>query len=174
MKYALIFLAALIAVGVIIFAIGATLPVEHTASRQILLRQPAPKVFALINDPSAFPTWRTKVDKVEILPDQNGHRVYRETGGDGAILYEVESVVPDQRLVTRIADKSLPFGGKWTYELIPDGDSTVLRITEDGEVYNPAFRFVSRFVMGHHSTIDRYLADVAKQFGEADAVARNP
>ena len=170
MKYALIVLASLIALGLIVFAIGATLPVNHTASRQVRVRQPAATVFALINDPAAFLSWRTKVEKVEILPDQNGHRVFRETGGDGTILYEVDSAVPNERLVTRIADKSLPFGGKWTYVLVPDGDSTVLRITEDGEVYNPVFRFVSRFVLGHHSTIDRYLRDMARRFGDDEAV----
>ena len=124
-------------------------------------------MFAAINDPASFPSWRSKVKKVEILPDRNGHRVFRETGGDGDILLEVDSVVANQRLVTRIADPSLPFGGKWTYELLPDGDSTTIRITEDGEVYNPLFRFVSRFVIGHHSTIDQYLRDLAKKFGEA-------
>jgi hypothetical protein len=95
--------------------------------------------------------------------------VFREEGADGAILYEVDSAVPDRLLVTRIADRSLPFGGKWTYELIPSGDSTTLRITEDGEVYNPLFRFVSRFVMGHHATIDQYLGDLARKFGESTA-----
>ena len=47
-------------------------------------------------------------------------------------------------------------------ELIPRGDSTTLRITENGEVYNPVFRFVSRFVFGHSATIEKYLADVRK------------
>ena len=167
MKYALIVLAALVALVLLVVAVGAMLPVKHRASRQIKLHQPAEKVFAAINDPASFPSWRSKVKKVEILPDRNGHRVFRETGGDGEILLEVDSVVANQRLVTRIADPSLPFGGKWTYELLPDGDSTTIRITEDGEVYNPLFRFVSRFVIGHHSTIDQYLRDLAKKFGEA-------
>ena len=47
-------------------------------------------------------------------------------------------------------------------ELAADGGGTRLTITEDGEVYNPLFRFVSRFIMGHTSSIDRYLADVQK------------
>ncbi|HUQ98942.1 MAG TPA: SRPBCC family protein [Gemmatimonadaceae bacterium] len=170
MRYALIVLAILAAVAVVIVALGATLPVRHTASRQIRLQQPAEKVFALINDPPSFPTWRKSVSKVEMLPDQNGHRVFREDGKDGSILYEVDSVVPNQRLVSRIADKSLPFGGKWTYELSGDSGSTMLRITEDGEVYNPVFRFVSRFIMGHTATMDRYLSDIASHFREPGAV----
>ena len=52
----------------------------------------------------------------------------------------------------------------------PKGDSTTLRIVEDGEVYNPVFRFVSRFVIGHTATIDRYLRDLGKHFGQKDVV----
>jgi uncharacterized protein YndB with AHSA1/START domain len=169
MKYALIVLAVLLALVVVVVAVGAVLPVRHRASREVRLHQTPEKIFAAINDPASFASWRSKVKKVEILPDRNGHRVFREEGADGAILYEVDSAVPDKLLVTRIADRSLPFGGKWTYELIPSGDSTTLRITEDGEVYNPLFRFVSRFVMGHHATIDQYLGDLARKFGESTA-----
>ena len=95
MKYALIVLAAIIALVLLVVAVGAMLPVRHRASRQVKLHQPAEKVFAAINDPASFPSWRSKVKKVELRPDQNGHRVFRETGGDGTILYEVDSVVPN-------------------------------------------------------------------------------
>jgi len=67
--------------------------------------------------------------------------------------------------VTRIADPKLPFGGTWTYELSPAPERTSLRITEDGEVRNPVLRFVSRFVLGHTATIDRYLADLGRHVG---------
>jgi hypothetical protein len=75
----------------------------------------------------------------------------------------VEQSVPNQRLVTRIADKALPFGGSWTYELTPTQTGTSLRVTENGEVYNPVFRFMSRFVFGHQRTMDGYLADLEKR-----------
>jgi hypothetical protein len=41
---------------------------------------------------------------------------------------------------------------------------TELTITENGEVYNPLFRFVSRFIMGHAATIEKYQRDVAAHF----------
>lgn len=166
MKYALIVLAALAALVLVVVAIGYTLPVRHTASRQVTLREPAGKIFAAINDPAGFPSWRSDVKKVEILPDRNGHRAFRETGANGSILYEVDSVVPNQRLVTRIADRSLAFGGSWTHELLPSNGNTTLRITENGEIYNPVFRFVARFFLGGHATIDRYMRDMARRFGE--------
>ena len=52
---------------------------------------------------------------------------WREFGKDGTIRYEVERTIPDSTLVMRIADRSLPFGGTWTYTLIPKGDSTTRR-----------------------------------------------
>ncbi len=72
---------------------------------------------------------------------------------------------PPRRLVTRIADPKLPFGGTWTYEIVSLERACTLTITEDGEVYNPLFRFVSRFVIGHTATIDRYLKSVTQKLG---------
>ena len=60
----------------------------------------------------------------------------------------------------RIADPDLPFGGTWTYELKPDGGGTQLVITERGEVYNPIFRFMSRFVFSHTATMERFVASL--------------
>ena len=70
------------------------------------------------------------------------------------------------KLVTKIADPKLPFGGTWTYEVQPDGTGSAVTITEDGEVYNPIFRFVSKFIMGHASTINGYLRALGKKFGQ--------
>ena len=61
MKYALIVLAALVALVLLVVAVGAMLPVKHRASRQVKLHQPAEKVFAVINDPASFPAWRAVV-----------------------------------------------------------------------------------------------------------------
>ena len=41
-----------------------------------------------------------------------------------------------------------------------------MRITEDGEVYNPVFRFVSRAVMGHTAMLDAYLKALGKAVGQ--------
>ncbi len=153
------------AVVAVVLVVGWSLPIAHRATRSVVLNVPAESVFSLINNPSAFPHWRSDVKSVDVLSPDSGHQLYREVGKNGSILYRVDSVVPNQRLVTRIADKSLPFGGTWTYDVIPQSESTTLQITEDGEVYNPVFRFVSKFIMGHTATIDRYLADVQHRLG---------
>jgi uncharacterized protein YndB with AHSA1/START domain len=165
MKYALIVVAVITLVVLVVLIAGWMLPVGHRATREATYDAPPAEIFRLITDVKAFPDWRPSVKRVEVLPAVNGHPRFREIGGNGAILYEIDTVVPNQRLVGRIADRSLPFGGKWTYELLPAGNSTTLRITEDGEVYNPIFRFVSHFIIGHTATIDQYLGDVRKRLG---------
>jgi uncharacterized protein YndB with AHSA1/START domain len=122
-------------------------------------------VWRALTDVSAFPTWRSDVTSVEQLRGDSAHAGWRETGKNGRITYEVTESEPPRRLVTTIADRGLPFGGSWTYELVPANGGTRLTVTEHGEVYNPVFRFVSRFVIGHTATIDRYLADLRKKLG---------
>jgi hypothetical protein len=56
----------------------------------------------------------------------------------------------------------------WTFAIEPAGNEsrTMVTITEDGEAYNPVFRFVSRFVLGQAHTIDAYLKAMASTAGE--------
>ena len=80
----------------------------------------------------------------------------------------VERQEPPSLLVTTISDPKLPFGGSWTYRLEPAGTAASdLTITENGEVYNVIFRFMSRFVFGHHATMDAFIREL-----QAKAAAR--
>jgi uncharacterized protein YndB with AHSA1/START domain len=148
---------------ILIVVIGALLPQKHRVSRTVSLHQPAEVVWHLISGP---PTWRPDIRKYEELPPHDGHRMWRETDKHAqAITYEAVESSPTSRLVTRIADPKLPFGGTWTYEITPAASGCSLTITEDGEVYNPLFRFVSRFIMGHTATIDAYLKALGQKLG---------
>jgi uncharacterized protein YndB with AHSA1/START domain len=90
-------------------------------------------------------------------------RRWKESGSNGDITFELEETVPPSRLRTRIADPSLPFGGTWTYEVTPSGSGTRVRITEHGEVYNPVFRVLSRFVFGHTATLEEFLGNLERK-----------
>ena len=164
MKTVLIASAILILILVVVVAIGAMLPVQHVASRSAVLAAPPETVWQLITDVSGFPSWRGDVKRVERLPDRDGRAVWAEETTSGRITLAVDHAEPPRLLVLRIAEPDLPFGGTWTYELSPgDRGATVLKITENGEVYNPLFRFMSRFVFGHEGTIRGYLAALEKR-----------
>jgi uncharacterized protein YndB with AHSA1/START domain len=146
--------------------VGALLPVRHQASRTAELRAPEARVWELISDFGRAPAWRTDLRSVEPVPGRES--VWKETARNGEVIeYETLEVVPERRLVRRIASQGLPFGGTWTFELSSAAGQTRLTITERGEVYNPVFRFVSRFLMGHAATIDRYLKALRAGLGEA-------
>jgi len=56
----------------------------------------------------------------------------------------------------------------WDLTLEPTaGGATRVRITEQGEVANPLFRFVSRFLIGQTRTMDVYLRDLGRAGGES-------
>jgi hypothetical protein len=165
MKWVLITAGILIAIVALIAAIGAMLPRGHVASRSSRFRQPPQAVWEAITGP---PDWRADVRAFEKLAPRAGHRAWQETDKHGqAIAYESVEEVPPSRLVTRIASPNLPFGGSWTHEITPEAGGCVLQITEDGEIYNPIFRFMARFVLGYHGSIDAYLKALHAKFGEA-------
>lgn len=167
MKLVLLVVGTLVAIIVIVLAIGAMLPVKHLATRSAIYHQPPNSIWQAITDYEKFPAWRTTVVRVEPLPPVNGLPAWRETDTHGSALpMEVVEAKPPVRLVTRIADPKFPFGGTWTYEITPASGGSRLRITENGEVYNIFFRFVSRFIIGYHGTMDIYLRALGQKFGE--------
>ena len=162
MRYVLIVIGVLLLAVLVVVVIGWRLPVAHVATSSVQLNAAPDSVFALISKPEEYAAWRSDVKKVEVTTEQGVTR-FREEGSNGPILFEITERVPPRRFVTRIADKSLPFGGRWIYEITPTAAGSELRITEEGEVYNPVFRFVSRFIMGHTATIESFLAAVKKR-----------
>ena len=166
MKWILWIFGALAAVLILITLIGYLLPKGHTVTREARFRQSPEAVWKAITDIDDMPTWRQGLKSVKRLPDRNGLPAWVEMLDSGIIPLETLTSQPPSRLVVRIADPKLPFGGTWTYEIttLPSGNS--LRIREDGEIYNPVFRFLTRFVFGYTGAIDVYLKSLAKKFGE--------
>ena len=168
MKWMLYAGLALAAVVAMIAIAGSLLPKEHIATRRARYRQSPEEIYAAISGP---PDWRPDVKKFEEAPPVNGRRRWREvTGWNDAVLYELQEADPPRRLVTRIADDSLPYGGTWTFEITPEAAGSALRITENGEVRNPIFRFLSRTVFSQTSTIETYLRALATKFGETATI----
>jgi Polyketide cyclase / dehydrase and lipid transport len=169
MKWLLLVIVIIAVPLLLIVTVGALLPKEHVVSRTASYRQPPDAVWAVITGP---PDWRSDIRSYQEIPSQNGTRIWRETDSHGqTITYEgsEESALSEagtvRRLRTRIMDKNLPFGGAWTIDVSPEASGSSVTITERGEVYNPVFRFVSRFVMGQSATVDAYLKALQKKLG---------
>lgn len=172
MKILLIIAGAIVVIVVVlaiaVFVIGSRLPQNHIASRSIRLDRSPSEVYATVRDFGSSSKWRPDVKSVEMLDaTENGRIQFRELGSNGTITYELLDDVPDQQIVTRIVDRDLGYSGSWTYSFSPSGDGTTITITENGEVSNLIFRFMSYYFFGHTATIDAYLMALALSFGES-------
>jgi len=165
MRIVVLLLAVAVGLGLMVVIIGYLLPVRHEATVSATIPAAPEAVWAVLTDPAAYPTWRGDVTTVELLATDSGHVAWRGQGPNGAIAFAVEEAERPTKLVTRITDKSLPFGGSWKYLVTGDGAGSRVQITEHGEVYNPVFRFVSRFIMGHTATASAYLKALGARFG---------
>jgi uncharacterized protein YndB with AHSA1/START domain len=165
MRIVVLLLAIVVGLGLVVVVVGYLLPVRHVASVAASVPATPAQVWDALADVAAYPKWRGDVTTVKMLPADSGHVAWREHGTNGAISFAIEQAEPPRRLVTRITDKSLPFGGSWEYVVTPDGTGSRVQITEHGEVYNPVFRFVSRFIMGHTATASAYLRALGARFG---------
>lgn len=155
---ALLLIVLLVVIG------GYLLPVKHTATVSRVLPAPPSLVFAIIRDFRKYPSWRRGLrgpDSVAVVDD----RTWRETNRGGSVTFSFVEEEKNARLVARIMDRNLPFGGQWVYRITAEGTVSRLSITEEGEVYNVVFRFLSRFWFGHTKTIEEYLSDMEKRVG---------
>jgi hypothetical protein len=164
MIYAAVVAGTLLLLVIAMFIIGTLLPKEHVAVVSGRVDAGIEDVFATLRDVSKFAEWRPDVKSVDVLPDSDGHRRWKENLGSMVIaLEEVEAQAP-RRLINRIADPTLPFCGTWIYELRPDGAATSISITENGEVRPPLFRFMSRFIFGHSATMRNYVEALRRKY----------
>jgi uncharacterized protein YndB with AHSA1/START domain len=161
MKWLLILAGVLVCVILIVLLIGYLLPVKHRATIALTVHASPNQVWERLTDIRNYPNWRKDVKSVELLSDSEWTEVDPH---DHRLPFKIVSRDPDLRLVTRINGQHLPFGGTWEYRIGKGGDGTTVTITEDGEVYNPLFRFVSKFIMGHSATLKRYSTYLESSF----------
>jgi uncharacterized protein YndB with AHSA1/START domain len=167
MRWLLWMVLGLLAVVGVVAVIGWLLPVAHQASRTARFDQPPQQVYDVVADVARYADWFEGVTRIDLLEPTNGRLRFREHMTTGPVVMEVEEAERPTRFVTRIADPDQPFGGTWTFDITPDGAGTRLTITERGEVYNPIFRFMARFVFGYTGTMEGYLASLRKKLASA-------
>ena len=156
----------IVAIVAVVAVVGFMLPQGHVVSRSVTLNQPPQVIFDTITDWRSFPSWREGVKSVKERSGEAGRSSWIEVVGVGEIPMEVMESDSPKKLVAKIADPNLPFGGTWTYDIQPtSGGGSTLTITENGEVYNPIFRFMSKFIFGHTATMDDYLRSIKRKFG---------
>ncbi|MFQ5637756.1 MAG: SRPBCC domain-containing protein, partial [bacterium] len=143
MKWVLIILGVLVAIVALVALIGALVPKEHTATRSAKYNQAPQEIWNAITDFRAMAEWNSYFKEVKPLPDHDGNAAWSMISNQGTMPLEVVEIDTNKKLVTRILDEGMPFGGTWTYEIAETDGGAILTITEDGFVRNVIFRFMA-------------------------------
>jgi len=165
-KYVIITLATTAALVGLAYAVGMTLPRDHSATSRATLATPRQDVWAAIVDVTAQPSWRTALESVTVEDATPQTMRWTEHGDYGDIPLRMVERVEPSRLVVVIDSDDLPFGGRWIYQLDEVDAGTRIAITEEGSVYNPVFRVMSSLFMSQHETLDHFLTDLGSHFSQ--------
>jgi uncharacterized protein YndB with AHSA1/START domain len=166
-------IASVAMVALAIVVIGFLLPEKHSVSVRTRYDASPQQIYDAIVDVERGPEWRSGLDSVQVL--ERAPLKWRESAEWGKLTMVMDEATPPSRVVSRIADQGEGFGGTWTYVITPgeNGTGSLLLITEDGEVYNPLFRFMSKFVFGHYTSLETYAKDLGHRFNETVQPARS-
>ena len=171
-KFALALALLLGLLALVVVASGFLMPKEHSVTRTACLDSAVDEVWDLVADFEGYADWREDVQRIEVVSGGSGASLqgsrFIEYGSEEPILFEVELADRPSRLVSRIADEGLPFGGRWTFELSRTSECTTLvEITEDGHVSNFLYRALSP-LFSKTATMDRWLDHLRGRLGESE------
>lgn len=167
MKIVLIIVGTLVGIGVVVVVVGSVLPKSHVASRMARYHAAPEAIWSTLSDFERYPDWAPEITSVTRLADRDGHPVWEHAGPKWKMPMAVTAFDPPRAMTLEIASNDLPYSGTWSYVVAPDKGETIVTVTERGEVANPIFRFMSRFVFGQTRTMDAYLEALGRRHGES-------
>jgi uncharacterized protein YndB with AHSA1/START domain len=152
---------AFLGVFAFIFMCGSSMPRQHIAMETVNLAAAPEVVYKAVRDLETAATWRSDLQRVEIVETKGDRVVYREIGDGGVTTFQLTEDVPNERLVTEITDIGKAFSGRWVFQFAPaEGGGTRLTITEVGDVTNPVLRFFAGTFFGYEGAIRQYIRDL--------------
>jgi uncharacterized protein YndB with AHSA1/START domain len=145
---------------------GSMLPATHTASVSVVVNAPREKVWELINSAEKFPEWLKDITKVEMLPEQDGKRVFRQhMGRNSFVLVETVSEAPS-RVRRTITDDNGPFSGSWDHVLEDAGNGqTKLTVHEEGTIKSAIPRAMMKLFFGYDYYLKRMAVEMKGKLG---------
>ena len=148
--------------------VGAFLPRDHVASRELNLKRPPAEVWKLLRDAPTWPTWWKTLKSVESLPERNGSPAFRLVYANGRNQFDLTMIKANEptEIVTKIDDVNKMFEGTWTWSISPTAEGCIVRLTENGSIPNPFFRCMAKMMMNPAMYIEMNLKDLALLHGE--------
>lgn len=141
MKFILLILGPLAlacsAVAAFLYWYGRRLSKTHRESSFLVVQATPQQIWDRLADYRSLPQYGQQVDTV------------------------VEESVPPTRLVRRLSDAGLPFGGTWTFDIEPICQGTKVTITEDGFIRSPIFRAIAHLFIGMKKSQETVLKEIS-------------
>jgi polyketide cyclase/dehydrase/lipid transport protein len=158
--------------------IGTSIPIWHSTKCRADIAAPSDALFGAIADDGSSASWRPELRSVTLVSGSGPTSVWRETYKSGQVLtlHTNPRGFEQGRLVVREIpfDPSLGFDGIWQFGVGRSGQrggQTRVAINEQGHIYNPVFRFLTKYVFGYTGSIRTYLEDLGTKFGEKTTIA---
>jgi len=138
---------------------GSMLPATHQTSVSVEVSMPREKVWALLDDVAAFPSWLPGIDKVELLPDREGRRVFKQFQGRNAFVLEETVKVAPSRVARTISDENKMFSGSWDHGFEDIGQGrTRVTVSVTGTIPSPIPRSIMRWGTGYDYDLKQFAA----------------
>ncbi|TCP97775.1 hypothetical protein EDC44_101159 [Cricetibacter osteomyelitidis] len=145
MKIVAYFLSILGIIGLAIYLIGLALPETLMVSRKTVYQANIETVYNTITNNQDW-AYRTSLDNLEILSQNGGDEVWRETTNNVQILFKTKEKRPFEFYAFEMSHRY--FQGEWSATLTQLGtEQTVFEATESIRFNNPFMRAVGYFFM---------------------------
>ncbi|MEM7417411.1 MAG: hypothetical protein AAF389_18105 [Gemmatimonadota bacterium] len=144
------------------FAVGTLLPRDHIAEGVRALPIGADEVFWRAVDIDGWAEWRAAVDSITHIEGSNFEAIVHGLGE--SIRYGFELDVEQRTMTAEILSTGLPYGGRWTISVVETGErASEVRVTEEGFVTPPVWRFVAHVIIGTETSLSEYLDDLVAE-----------
>ena len=146
--------------------LGSLLPRTHSASITFDVAKPRGEVWAMLDRIEDFPAWFPDIQRIELMPERDGHRTFRQFQGRNSFVLEETTKEAPARVVRTIADDHAMFSGSWDHQLEAiDAAKTRITVTETGSVGSPIPRAIMRYFIGHEYYLRKFAKAVKKRCG---------
>lgn len=147
-------------------AYGSALPATHVASVSVTVNAPRQVVWEVINDTGGWSSWLKDITKVEMLPEQDGRRVFRQHMGRNSFVLVETISEPPSRVKRTIIDDHGPFSGSWDHVLTDAGNGqTTLTVTEEGTITSAIPRGMMKLFFGYDFYLKRMATALKSKLG---------